>query len=310
MRSKLGIRYSVQRALAYRTLRREARYPGNTIQSKIRYKMAWDRSPILTTFADKIAVRAFIESRLGVDYLVPLWGIFDRAEEIDFVALPREFAIKVNHGSGGVIIVNERADRESRLPDHLNVGWERFTIHPDSFDREHAVAVLNHWLGMSFEWWPGRTPEWAYRNVEPQILVEKFLDSNSDGGLVEYKAYVANGTVLAFRLIQGSVTGFQRAAFFTREFTRLPISYLDNGFPAYAPWDDDLTPALGAELVALAEQLMRGIDFGRVDCIVDNGILLVGEITNYPTAGEYTYIPESFNAVIGSGWNPNYKHKG
>jgi hypothetical protein len=140
-------------------------------------------------------------------------------------------------------------------------------------------------------------------------VIEKFLNSNSEDGLVEYKAYVAHGVVLAFRLIQGSVTGIQRAAFFTREFERLPIRYLDNGFPDYAPWEGDLTPDFGVEFVALAEQLMNGIDFGRVDCIVDNGVLRVGEITNYPTAGEYTYIPESFNAVIGNGWNPNYKHK-
>ena len=71
-----------------------------------------------------------------------------------------------------------------------------------------------------------------------------------------------------------------------------------------------MTPAFGADFVALAEQLMSGIDFGRVDCIVDNGVLRVGEITNYPTAGEYSYTPESFNAVIGHGWNPNYKHRG
>jgi hypothetical protein len=306
----VGLRHGFRRALAYRALQREARVPGSTLQSKIRFKMAWDRNPLITTFADKIAVRSFIESRIGADYLVPIWGVFDRAEQIDFSALPREFALKVNHGSGGVIIVSEEADRESRLPQLINVGWERFTIHPDSLDRDHAVAVLNHWLGMSFEWWPGRTPEWAYRHVQPQILIEKFLNSNSEDGLVEYKAYVAHGVVLAFRLIQGSVTGIQRAAFFTREFERLPVRYLDKGFPHFAPWESEVTPAFGADFVALAEQLMTGIDFGRVDCIVDNGVLRVGEITNYPTAGEYTYIPESFNAVIGRGWNPNYKHKG
>jgi hypothetical protein len=302
----LGIRYNVQRALAYRQLKREARHPGTTIQSKIRYKMAWDRRPILTTFADKIAVRLFVESRIGADYLVPVVNIFSRASDLNFAELPRECVLKVNHGSGGVIVVSEKADRSLRLPDNINIGWERFDVHPDSLDHEHCRALLDHWLDMSFEWWPGRAPEWAYRDVQRQIYVETFLNSQSEGAAIDYKAYVFNGKVQVIRIMQGAASETKRSTYVTREWEPLPFAFVEGGIPQ-KPLTVEVDRAFGAELVKVAELLMKGIDFARVDFIDDDGKLRVGEITNYPTAGNYTYQPDSFNEWMGCDWHPNYR---
>lgn len=267
--------------------------------------MAWDRRPILTTFADKIAVRSFIESTIGPDYLVPVLGAYGRASDIDYGGLPREFVLKVNHGSGGIIIVSEKTPRDVRLPAHTNVSWQRFDVHPESLNHEHANALLDHWLGMTFEWWPGRAPEWAYRNVRPQLFVEQFLNSQSDGPAVDYKAYTFNGEVQAIRIMQGAASERKSSAYFTREWEPLPFVFVEGGIPQQR-LAIEVNPAFGLELVKVAELLMEGIDFARVDFIDDNGRLRVGEITNYPTAGNYTYQPDSFNEWMGRDWHPNY----
>ncbi len=302
----MGIRFTIRRALAYRKLRLEAPVPGTTLQSKIRYKMAWDRRPILTVFADKIAVRSFIEDRVGANYLVPELGVFDSATHIDFSTLPREFVLKVNHGSGGIIIVSERADKSLRLPNHVNVGWERFDVHPDSFNEKYARALLDMWLSMSFEWWPGRAPEWAYRNIRPRIYIEEFMNSKSSQQLVDYKAYTFNGEVQAIRVMKGSISKGKRVAYFARDWSRLPLTFVEGGSP-YPDLEIDVDPPFGKQLVEVAERLMVGIDFARVDFIDDDGQLRVGEITNYPTAGVFDYEPTVFNSWMGREWHPNYR---
>jgi len=302
----VGLIRGIKRALAYRALQREARVPGLTIQSKIRFKMAWDRDPILTTFADKIAVRSFVETRVGEKYLVPTLGEFDSATDIDFLTLPKQYVLKVNHGSGGIIIVSKKADRSLRLPNHINVGWERFEVHPDSLDSGRAAALLDHWLGMSLEWWPGRTPEWAYRNIRPRIYIEEFLNSETNEQLVEYKAFTFDGNVQAIRVMQGSISQGKSVAYFSRDWNRLAITFVEGGSP-YPNLDIDVDPAFGRELVDVAERLMVGIDFARVDFIDDGGKLRVGEITNYPTAGAFEYLPATFDLWMGRDWHPQYR---
>lgn len=267
--------------------------------------MAWDRRPILTTFADKIAVRSFIESTIGAEYLVPVLGIYNRASEIDYGCLPREFVLKVNHGSGGIIVVSDKTPRDVHLPTHTNVGWQRFDVHPESLNYEHANALLDHWLSMNFEWWPGRAPEWAYRNVRPQIYVEQFLNSLSDGPATDYKAYTFNGVVQAIRIMQGAASEKKRSAYVSREWEPLPFAFVEGGIPQ-KPLTVEVDREFGIELVNLAELLMKGIDFARVDFLDDDGRLRVGEITNYPTAGNYTYQPDSFNEWMGCDWHPDY----
>src|SRR5699024_9652680 len=53
-----------------------------------------------------------------------------------------------------------------------------------------TVNILNYWLKTgSIK--AGR--EWAYYNIKPKIICEKFLKTNSEYGLIDYKFYCFNG---------------------------------------------------------------------------------------------------------------------
>ena len=48
----------------------------------------------LSEFVDKYTVRAFVEERIGSDYLIPLIGIYDRFGDIDFDCVAATFCAK------------------------------------------------------------------------------------------------------------------------------------------------------------------------------------------------------------------------
>ena len=59
--------------------------------------------------ADKYAVRKFIEEKGYKQYLVPLLGVWENANEIDFSKLPDSFVLKTNNGAGTVMVVEDKA---------------------------------------------------------------------------------------------------------------------------------------------------------------------------------------------------------
>lgn len=61
-----------------------------------------------TLCADKYRMREFIKSENCEELLVPLYGHWDKAADIDFDSLPNKFVLKPNHGYGDVIIVKDK----------------------------------------------------------------------------------------------------------------------------------------------------------------------------------------------------------
>ena len=58
-----------------------------------------------TDLADKYKVREYIEKCGLKDILVKLYGVWERAEDIDFSKLPDKFVLKTNHGHTKIIFV-------------------------------------------------------------------------------------------------------------------------------------------------------------------------------------------------------------
>ena len=59
-------------------------------------------------FVNKFEVRKYISETLGEEYLVPLLGVWDNFDDIDFDKLPNQFVLKCTHDSAGVIIVRDK----------------------------------------------------------------------------------------------------------------------------------------------------------------------------------------------------------
>ena len=288
---------------AQNSLQKIAKNP-RTFSEKILYKMAFDRRDSLTTFADKVAVREYVQELTSKEYLTDLYAVlsYNELESFCFDNLPRNFVIKVSHGSGGVIIVSEQESKSKKLPTKSEIkyiGWSRFSIHPDNFDSNLVKAILIKWLDMNYFWTPGFFPEWAYKNIQPQVLIEEFL-SDQVNELNDYRFYTFDGRCEF--IVTGppfySRTGMERN-FYTLDWELLPV------MGAYPNCKTNLErPRNLDEMIRISESLATGTDHIRVDLYSLNKRIIFGELTNYTNGGVEKFVPESFNYEFGKSWHP------
>lgn len=60
----------------------------------------YDNNPLKNQLTDKYLVRKSIKEKIGEKYLIPLYGVWNSFNEIDFNLLPEQFVLKANHGCG------------------------------------------------------------------------------------------------------------------------------------------------------------------------------------------------------------------
>lgn len=72
---------------------------------------------------DKYAVREWVKEKIGEEYLIPLLGVWDNFDDIDFDALPDKFMLKVNHGAGWNIAVQDKSKFDKADAKRKIEGW-------------------------------------------------------------------------------------------------------------------------------------------------------------------------------------------
>jgi TupA-like ATPgrasp len=268
-----------------------------TFNEKVRYKLLNDRRPLLTQWADKVAVRDYVERVVGSQYLTELYLVTDDPDHVREQALPREFALKPSHGSSACVVVGEQAPPENALPEPP-VGWALMEITPERLDWDQLRGICREWLGL---WFRGGL-EWAYRDVPPRILVEELL---IDGGSLapDYKLFVFHGRVRLIDVYHERFAGRVRSCY-SPEWRRLEV---ERGRIPRGP-DVERPPVL-AEMIRVAEALGEETDFVRVDLYAIGDRVVFGELTSYPGAGGVSFRPASYDAELGAWWSPPKKYR-
>lgn len=236
-------------------------------------KLQWlklnDRKPEYTDMVDKYEVRKFIESRIGEGHLIPLLGIWNDPEEIDFDSLPDKFVLKCTHDCEGLAICRDKA----------------------SFDRDAAKKKLKMALGRNF-FYQGR--EWPYKNVKPRIICEQYMEDDGQEQLTDYKVFNFNGEPKMIQLDYDRFTGHKRQ-FFDTEWNRMDVSF-------HFPSDNKVIekPAQLDEMLSLAKTLSKGFPQLRTDFYIVGGKIYVGEMTFFHGTGMGRWTPDSFDKTLGS----------
>ncbi len=280
---------------AYRTLAGLAGTDPIGFHQKLLFRLAHDRRPLLTTLADRVAVREVVTGRVGADRLPTLYGVWGSADEIPWSDLPREVAVKATHGSGGAVLVGDRFARGVELPSRpRSVLWTRYRLHPHDLDVRRATALFRWWLSLGFEHGPGRYPEWCYRDVPHRVLAEELLGA-AEAPAREYKLFATDGVVRAIEVLDPTGVG----ASDLRDRAWEPM------LPAPDQGRHDAgrgVPATAAEMVAVAEELAAGTDMLRVDLYDVDGRVLVGELTTTPSGGRRIFRPDPLDLAMGEHW--------
>lgn len=221
---------------------------------------------------DKYRVRQYVKECGFGDMLVSLYRVWDRADNIDFDALPDRFVLKMNNASGRNIIVPEK----SRL------------------DRGATIVQLNKWLKHPF----GRSSaEPHYLRIPPLIICEEYLNpaeqSYPSSSLIDYKIWCINGEPIGIHCMydrfnftkhQFYDTGWNLHNEALRSTSRLSVA--EGGV---IPAPKELKAMLSA-----ARRLAAGFPQVRVDMYEVNGKVYFGEMTFTSAAGRINLLSSVF----------------
>lgn len=161
-------------------------------------------------------------------------------------------------------------------------------------DADELIRTCSGWLSASF-YENGR--EWAYKNVEPRILVEEYVDDGcGDKAPNDYKMFVFDGKVA---LIQADVGRFSTHLrnFYDTDWNQIDLRV------KYPPVTSGMPrPKHLPEMIRAAERLCRDIDFIRADFYDTEHKIYFGELTTTPEGGLAVFEPATFDAYLGSLW--------
>lgn len=241
-----------------------------SFNEKLNWLKLYDRKDIYTKMADKFEVRQIVKEYLGEEYLIPLLGVWDRAEDINFDMLPEQFVLKCTHDSGSVIICKDSF----------------------SFDREGAVKKLQDTLRNNY-FYPSR--EWPYKNIKPRIIAECYMVDESNTELKDYKIYNFNGEPELIQVDFGRFTHHERNLYSTEwKYIDEEIEYPKN------PNVQIDKPENLQEMLSFARLISKGIPSVRTDFYSVNGKTYFGEITFYQEGGFARFSSKEYEKKLGS----------
>jgi hypothetical protein len=234
------------------------------------YKLNY-RDPLMVQCSDKYGVREYVESKGLVDILVPLIGVYNCAEEINFGELPSSFVLKTTNGSHTNVLCKDKSD----------------------LDIKSTVLSLNRWLNA----WDGKVGrEWAYHNIKPRIICEKYLEKDKNDDLIDYKFFCFNGEpfylyVITERFLDGGI----KLGIFDLEFNQLPYKRVD--IPKLLKKVEK--PDNFNEMIEIARKLSKDFPHVRVDLYNIDEQIFFGELTFYNGSGYKGYVPDEFDYIVG-----------
>jgi hypothetical protein len=246
---------------------------------KIQWLKLYHRNPNYTLMVDKFSVRKFVADRVGEKYLVPLLGVWENADDIDFEQLPNQFVLKCNHNSGGGMCIC----RDKSQLDIVKVKKEI-----------NAALRKNYYY---------EEREWAYKNVHPRVIAEKYmvntLIDNTKYSHEDFKFYCFNGEPKFFYVGMEDTSNGSKVklmlSFFDLEFRPTEFGRSD-----CEPIPFDVKkPACFEEMLGIARRLSADIPFVRIDLFIANNQVYFGEMTLCPGGGFGFFKPEEWEEKIG-----------
>lgn len=240
-----------------------------TFCEKQNWLKLYDRRPIYTVMVDKYLARDFVAKRIGDEYLVPLLGVWDNADDIDFSLLPDKFVLKCNHNSDVIICKDKSA-----------------------LNKEETREKLNKQLKSDYY---VRKREWPYKNVPRKIICEKYMENLDGTKALEYKVFCFNGIPKYVLVISGRFQ-WKETTMDTYDMNWNHIDLVNGGPLAGDVYEK---PACFDELCKLSKKLSFNTPFLRVDFNYWNNKLYFGELTFYDSAGFEKYEPEEWDYNLG-----------
>jgi hypothetical protein len=224
--------------------------------------------PLLTRLADKIAMREHVAGRIGAEHVLPLLGVWERAEQVPWDALPERVAVKCNHGCAMNVLRRSAA----------------------GFDAAAATDSLRRWLREDFARIHG---EFYYSPIPRRVFAEPLLSGPDGLSPPDHKVLCLAGRAAYLLRSEGA----------SRTARSTAVTWYDPQLRLF-PHARDPAPHLPLDpraraLFPLAERVAEGLEIARVDFYLPPGRILVGEVTIASGAGGMRSLLPEGNRLVG-----------
>ncbi len=239
---------------------------------KLQWLKLHDRKPFYHQMVDKYDAKQFIKSKVGDEYNIPVLGVYNSFDEIDFNTLPNAFVLKGTFDSGSYYICKDKSQ--------LNIEKAR-------------KQLLQNWKSDYYLW----SREWPYKGLKHRIIAEPLLVDNECPYLRDFKFYCFNGEPKIFYITSDKGGDLPtKQDFFDIEGNHLEIQ--DKHYPNNPVKCPDLPKNL-TRMVEMCRVLAKDTYHLRVDYYEINGHIYCGEFTFYEAGGFCEFTPDRYNRVLG-----------
>lgn len=248
-----------------------------TLNEKILWLELYSDTSLWIQLADKYLVREYVK-KLGYEHiLVKLYGKWDSAESIDWQKLPNQFVMKVNNGSGDVLVCRDKS----------------------KLDIKKETKKFAKLLAKPYGY---KTGELHYIPIPPCIIAEELLDNTNQSvdsdTLIDYKIWCFNGNPETI------------VAYYNRHKDTVEIAAYDldwNFHPEYSNYTKHFIkakqllpkPQSLQEMLSIASALSKGFPEVRIDLYEVGGKPYFGEMTFTSSFGMMVSFADSYQEYLG-----------
>jgi hypothetical protein len=245
-----------------------------TLNEKINVYKFMDEIYDFALFADKVAVKDYVASKIGSDHVIPTIYAGSELPPIEERTWKMPYVIKLNHGCGWNILVRNEQERNWPVIEKKIKKWSSLTFGKD-------------------------TGEVHYSKIKPLVLVEQFISGKQNSVPIDYKFYVINGKVEFVELAIDRETT-PKYVYFDANWNASPFKIVDSPSQITA-WETPVVekPQHFDKMLGFAEVLSEGLPLVRVDFYNANGHIYFGEMTMTPAAGFCHFQPEEYDYIYG-----------
>lgn len=243
-----------------------------TYNEKLQWLKLYYRKDIMHLMVDKVKAKVYVQKQIGNEFIIPTLGVWSSFDEINFDVLPNQFVLKTNHDSRGTVICKDKK----------------------MLDLIHVKSKLTKSLKNNY-YVSGR--EWAYKDIQPKILAEPYMEDYKTKELRDYKIFCFNGIPKLILVTSDRQKGDEKYNFYDINFNLLPIT--QTFYKTNNP-NNISRPRTLDQMLELAKVLSKDFPHLRVDFYEINGKLYFGELTFYHDAGFKAFHPEKWDYEIGS----------
>ena len=248
-----------------------------TLNEKILWCELRGDTSLWTKLADKYAVRDYLIQKGYAENLVKLYGVWDKASDIDFDSLPNSFVLKTTHGSGDIIVIKDKTKIDAQSV--------RKTMDKNIKQVYGELEGGLHYMRIKS------------RAIAEELLINDEFSSRYSSSLIDYKIWCFNGKAHYVWVCADRNSGTAKVMTYDRDWNAHPeYCAITQDFSLAAPMP---CPKNYKEMLKMAEDLAAPFPVVRVDLYNLNGKIYFGEMTFTSLGGMMDFYSDEFQNMCG-----------